>query len=149
VIAGFAAVATPTVTLPAGPLRLGDVAFELAVSTVDERGVDLGIDAIVCEIKGKLDVGPAKVDLGVGLLADPLADLPVEIRLELLAGILGEAGVLSEQMVVFLDQRWGSGADLIGLKVDGADGRDRPVGPDIEPPALAVTNPAVGGATDS
>lgn len=145
VVAGLAPLSSAAVALAAGPLGLGDVAFEFAVATVDEGGVYLRLDAVGVEVDEKLYVRALEVDFGVGEAADEFADLAVEFGLEQFAGVRVGADFLAEHAFVLLDERRRPRPDLIGVELDVGDGLGGAFGPVVEGGTPTLTHPAVFG----
>ena len=158
VLAGLLAVRAESApapgTLPAGPLGLGDPAFELAVAAVDERGVDPNVDGVArhlalerverAEVDDRQDVRTLELDLGAGERTDPTADLAVDLPAQALAGLGIEPRVLPEQPVVLLDERGNPTSDLVAPEGDALELRDDRLGYRVERPRVPLTDPAVG-----
>jgi len=142
-LAGRPAFQAGAATLVAGPLRLGDVPPALAVAAVDERRVDLHVEFVGCQVQHDEHVRPLEVDLGAGLPAEAFAHLAVEFGLELLARVRGQADVLAQQSVVFLQQGRDLCAGLVGGEVVLREGVGGTLGPLVVAPALVLADPAV------
>jgi hypothetical protein len=138
----FVALAAGAVALTAGPLRLGDVAFEFPVAAVDKGGVDLHLHLVGREITVQHDIGAAEVDFGVGQRAEALADLAVEFRFQEFAGVLIEASFLPQEQVVFLDERRDARPDLIGREVVALHRGGGVFGPPVVARTLVLADPA-------
>src|SRR3990170_2702391 len=107
----------------AGPPGLRDATGELPVPATEEEGVHLDLDVVERGIHNRDDLGLREVRLLPREVGDPLADLPVELRLHRLR--LGDAELRPEGLLPRLQLRIDLRPDHEGPVLPGLEGPGR------------------------